>query len=58
MIDPLWLMRARMWVKNPPSAKRVKFIFALVAISLLVAALEYFGFWPDWATAQRIPRRF
>jgi len=25
-----WLMRMRRWVQNPPSASRVKFVFAVV----------------------------
>lgn len=58
MLDPRHLMRAKRWVQNPPSPKRVKLVFALIAVALLIAGLERFGFWPDWATADRIPRRF
>ncbi len=53
-----WLMRMRRWVQNPPSAGRVKFIFALILIAAAIYALEYFGYWPDWATAQKMGRRF
>jgi hypothetical protein len=58
MMDPRHLMRAKRWVQNPPSAKRVKLIFGVIALALLVVGLERFGFWPDWARAERIPRRF
>ena len=52
------LLRAKRWVQNPPSAKRVKLVFGAVAIALVIVGLERLGFWPDWATAERLPRRF
>ena len=58
MLDPRHLMRAKRWVQNPPSAKRVKLVFGAIAIALLIVGLERLGFWPDWARAERIPRRF
>ena len=58
MLDLRLLMRAKLWVQNPPSAKRVKLVFGAIALALLVVALERFGFWPDWAQTERIPRRF
>ncbi|MDG1067739.1 MAG: hypothetical protein P8P40_05070 [Sulfitobacter sp.] len=58
MLSPRQLMRAKRWVQNPPSAKRVKFVFGVIAHALLIVGLEHFGFWPDWAKAERIPRKF
>lgn len=58
MLDPRHLMRARLWVKNPPSLKRVKLVFGAIAIALVIVAFEHFGVWPDWARTERIPRRF
>jgi len=58
MLDPRHLMRARLWARNPPSAKRVKLVFGAIALALLVVGLHKLGFWPDWAQAERIPRRF
>lgn len=58
MLDPRHFMRAKLWVKNPPSLKRMKLVFGAIAIALGIVALEHFGFWPDWARAERIPRRF
>ena len=52
------LMRAKRWVQNPPSPKRVKLVFAVIALALVVVGLDYFGFWPEWAKAERIPRKF
>ncbi|MDN3711083.1 hypothetical protein QWZ10_03275 [Paracoccus cavernae] len=51
-----WLIRASRWVRNPPSEKRVILVFSVIAIGLAIAGLEYFGFWPDWATLERPPR--
>ncbi|MEQ6203856.1 hypothetical protein ABMC88_12440 [Sulfitobacter sp. HNIBRBA2951] len=56
MLTPRHLMRAKRWVQNPPSARRVKFVFGAVALALLVVGLEHFGFWPEWAKAERIKR--
>ncbi|UWR24736.1 hypothetical protein K3757_09525 [Sulfitobacter sp. S223] len=58
MLDPRQLMRAKRWAQNPPSLKRVKLVFAAVALALIIVGLEHFGLWPDWAKAERIPRRF
>lgn len=58
MMDLRHLMRAKRWAQNPPSAKRVKLVFGVIAIALLIVGLERLGFWPDWARAERIPRRF
>ena len=58
MLDPRQLMRAKRWAQSPPSLKRVKLVFAAVALALIIVGLEHFGLWPDWAKAERIPRRF
>jgi hypothetical protein len=49
-------MRAWLWVRHPPSLKRVKLVFAAIALALLVVALERYGLWPNWARAERLPR--
>jgi hypothetical protein len=48
-----WLLRAKRWVQNPPSEGRVKLVFGVVAICLVIAGIEYFGFWPAWMTLDR-----
>jgi hypothetical protein len=48
-----WLMRAKRWAQNPPSAGRVKLVFGVVAICLVIVGIEYFGLWPDWMTLDR-----
>ena len=58
MLSPRHLMRAKRWAQNPPSAKRVKLVFGAIAIALAIIALEHYGFWPEWAKAERIKRPF
>ena len=46
----IWLLRAVGWARNPPSAKKVKFVLAIVAVVLaLVAIGKLFG-WPEALT--------
>lgn len=61
MNNMIWLMRAAKWVRNPPSPKMVKLVFAIIAAGLAMLAMEKLGMWPDWATMEhgrgtRIPR--
>lgn len=46
-------LRMSKWARNPPSAKRVKLVFGIVAVCLLIALIEWLGLWPDWATTQK-----
>jgi hypothetical protein len=50
----LWLMRAKRWAQNPPSAGRVKLVLGVVAICVLIAAYEWAFGWPEWLTVNRI----
>ncbi|RJE80090.1 hypothetical protein [Paracoccus sp. JM45] len=50
MNNMIWLMRAVKWVRNPPSPKMVKLVFAIIAAGLVMLLLEKLGMWPDWAT--------
>ena len=51
-----WLLRMSRWSRNPPSAQKVKWGLALIALCLLIYGIEQAGWWPDWATAQRLRR--
>lgn len=42
-----WLFRMARWAQNPPSEKRVKFVFAIIGICLATFAVEYFFGWPE-----------
>lgn len=56
-MNPIWLMRMSQWARNPPSTKRVKLVFAVLALAFVIFGIEWLGWWPDWATTDRIPRR-
>jgi hypothetical protein len=49
----LWLMRAKRWVQRPASEGRVKLVFGVVAICLVIVGIEFFVGWPDWMTLDR-----
>ncbi|MDW3116558.1 MAG: hypothetical protein R8G60_01060 [Roseovarius pacificus] len=45
-----WLFWMTRWAQSPPSAKRVRFFFAVLAICLTLLAIEHFIGWPDILT--------
>ena len=53
-----WLMRMRRWVQNPPSKERVKLVLWIIVILAVIFGIEYFGYWPEWATSERLKLRF
>lgn len=55
-MNPRHLWRMALWLRRPPSARRVLLVFAVVALALLVAAADHLGLWPDWARASAPPR--
>ncbi|TJZ93712.1 hypothetical protein FA743_00065 [Paracoccus gahaiensis] len=56
MHNLMWLVRAARWVRNPPSAKMVMMVFGIIAAALVIAGVEWMGWWPEWATMERQPR--
>lgn len=51
-MTPFWLIRMAQWARNPPSARHVKIVLAVVALCLGLAAVERWVGWPDWARVQ------
>ncbi|MDP3196320.1 hypothetical protein [Tabrizicola sp.] len=49
-----WLLRAKRWAQNPPSEGRVKLVFGVVALCLVLVGIEYFIGWPDWMTVDSL----
>lgn len=49
-----WLVRAKRWAQNPPSEDRVKLVFVVVALCLLVAGYEWAFGWPEWLAVNRM----
>ncbi|MDQ7261454.1 hypothetical protein NM680_06530 [Paracoccus sp. PS-1] len=53
MNNLIWLIRASRWARHPPKPRTVMLVLAIIAAGLLLAGLEHFGLWPDWATMDR-----
>lgn len=45
-----WLVKMAMWVRNPPSPERVKLVFGVIALCLLLFGFERLFGWPAWLT--------
>lgn len=56
-MDLHWLIRMARWVRNPPSPGRVKLVLAVIALCLVLLAIERFIGWPEMLTLDRMPRR-
>ncbi|NVO22897.1 hypothetical protein HJ526_10465 [Donghicola sp. C2-DW-16] len=46
----IWLVRMSRWVRNPPSPQRVKLVLGVIALCLILVAIEHFWGWPEWLT--------
>ena len=42
-----WLFRMARWAQNPPGEKRVILVLGIVAVCLIVFAVETFVGWPE-----------
>ncbi len=51
-MNPIWFLRMSKWVRNPPSLGRIKLVFGVIAVCVLIVVLDRYGIWPDWATAE------
>ena len=49
-MNPIWFLRMAKWVRHPPSAARVKLVFAVVLFCLLLVGIEWLFGWPDALT--------
>ena len=52
-MNPFWLLRAKRWAQNPPSAGRVKLVIVVIAICVALFAVERVAGWPEWLTPER-----
>lgn len=53
-MNPMWLIRMKRWVQNPPSPARIRMIAAIVAICLLLVLVERTIGWPDALTPNNL----
>lgn len=52
----LHFLRMAKWVRHPPSWRRVKLVFAVIALCLVLVALERLFGWPEALSPERVPR--
>ena len=52
-----WFFRMARWARNPPSAKQVRLVFALITLCLAIYAIEAIFGWPEALTPTRITPR-
>ncbi len=52
-----WLIRAKRWVQHPPSVGRVKLVFAVIAICLVIVGIEHFIGLPGWMTVNSLRQK-
>lgn len=52
-----WLLRAKRWAQKPPSEGRVKLVLGVVALCLVLVAIEYVFGWPDWMTVDSLRQK-
>lgn len=56
-MNPIQWLRIAKWARNPPSDGRVKLLFGVLIVVLLIAGIERFVGWPDWLTLDPQARR-
>lgn len=44
----MWLVRAKRWVKHPPSTKRIKLVFGVILLCVVLVGIEKFIGVPEW----------
>lgn len=50
------LPRLVIWIRRPPSPRRMLLIAVVVAAALAIAGIEKYVGWPDALTVERLPR--
>jgi hypothetical protein len=54
-----WLLRMSRWSRRPPSSRQVVMVLGVIALCLVLFAIETIWGWPDALTVtptQRVPR--
>lgn len=50
------LPRLAMWIRRPPSPRRMLIVAVVVAAALAIAGIERYVGWPEALTVERLPR--
>lgn len=51
----VWLLRMSRWARRPPSMRRVMLGLAVVALCLILYAINEIWGWPTWLTPNQVP---
>jgi hypothetical protein len=54
MLNPRHFIRMARWARKPPSERRVKFVFAIIALCLIIAGVEALFGWPEALTVNSL----
>lgn len=52
----MWLVRTKRWAKNPPSTQRIKLVFGVVLLCVILVGIEKFIGVPEWMQLERSGR--
>lgn len=50
MLNPRHFLRMARWARKPPGERRVKFVFGIIALCLIIAGVEALVGWPEALT--------
>ncbi len=53
----IWLLRMKRWVQHPPSPARIRLVFGVVAVCVVLVLIERYVGWPDWLSVNERSRR-
>lgn len=51
-----WFIRMAQWARHPPPKWKVKLVFGVVLVCLVIYGIELIWGWPEFLTLNRIPR--
>ncbi|MBH0238742.1 hypothetical protein [Methylobrevis albus] len=49
------LLRMAIWIRRPPSRRRIMMVVVIGALGLAIVGIERYVGWPDWARLEPKP---
>lgn len=53
-MNPRWLVRMALWLRNPPSKRRIQIVLITVICAALLYGIEQTIGWPEALTVEKI----